>query len=91
MKNTAFVSTIETHGSYSPVSESALNSNSSVKELMVVINNEDYTAVAITHVNGTTKLFITSNTNASKEAKHTLKINTKEYSWSGPYNYILVK
>ena len=34
-KNTLFVSTIEAHGNYSPVSESAVNSKSSIKELKV--------------------------------------------------------
>ena len=32
-KNTLFVSTIESHGTYSPVSESAVNANSNIKEL----------------------------------------------------------
>jgi len=86
-KNTLFVSTIEAHGSYSPVTESALNSNSSIKELKVVFDTEDYTAISLTNKNGNTKLFITANANASKEAKHTLKINNKEYSWTGPYYF----
>jgi len=86
-KNTLFVSTIEAHGSYSPVSESAVNSNSSIKELKVVYNSEEYTAIAITNVNDTTKLFITANTNASKEATHTLKINDTNYQWTGSYYF----
>lgn len=86
-KNTTFVSTIESHGSYSPVSESAFNSNSSVKELQLVLDTENYTAVEITDVNDNTKLFITANTNASKGAKHTLTINNKNYEWSGSYYF----
>ncbi len=84
-KNTIFVSTIEAHGGYSPVSESAVNSNSSIKELKVVYDTDEYTAIAITNVNDTTKLFITANTNASKEAKHILKISSKNYTWVGSY------
>ncbi|MFD2917198.1 alginate lyase family protein [Psychroserpens luteus] len=86
-KNTLFVSVIEAHGSYSPVSESAVNSNSSIKELKVVLDTEPYTAIQITNVNGNVKLFITANTNASKEAKHKLKINDKNYEWSGSYYF----
>ncbi|QHI38420.1 Exo-oligoalginate lyase [Kordia antarctica] len=86
-KNTLFVSTIEAHGSYSPVSESAVNSNSSIKELKVVVNTEDYTAIAITNVNGITKLFITANKDASKEATHTLKINDVNYTWKGGFTF----
>ncbi|MFI8603895.1 heparinase II/III family protein [Cellulophaga baltica] len=84
-KNTLFVSAIEAHGSYSPVSESAVNSNSAITALKIVLDTEDFTAIAITNVNGTTKLFITANTDADKEVRHNLKINDKEYEWSGPY------
>jgi hypothetical protein len=86
-QNTTFVSIIESHGSYSPVSESAVNSNSSIIEIKVVLDTADYTAITITTINDTSKVFITANTNASKEVKHTLKINNKENSWIGPYHY----
>ncbi|WP_282050677.1 alginate lyase family protein [Maribacter aquivivus] len=86
-QNTLFVSVIEAHGSYSPVSESAVNSNSSISALKVILDTVDYTAVSITTVKGTTKLFIIANTNASKEATHTLKINDKNYEWSGSYYF----
>ena len=86
-RNTLFVSTIEAHGSYSPVTESAVNSNSSIKELKVVLDTEDYTAIEITNIKGATKLFITANTNASKEAKHILKISNKSFTWVGSYYY----
>ncbi len=86
-KNRTFVSVIEAHGSYSPVSESAVNSNSSLKDLKIILDTMDYTAVAITNLNDNTKLLITANTNASKEAKHTIKINGKNYEWSGSYYF----
>ena len=86
-QNTLFVSAIEAHGSYSPVSESAVNSNSSISALKIVLDTVDYTAISITTVKGTTKLFIIANTNASKEATHTLKINDKNYEWSGSYYF----
>lgn len=86
-KNTLFVSTIETHGSYSPVTESAINSNSSIKEIKVVLDTKDYSAIAITNINGKTKLFVTANTNASKEAKHNIKINDNNYQWTGSYYF----
>ncbi|MBJ7880609.1 alginate lyase family protein [Gelidibacter salicanalis] len=86
-KNTLFVSAIEAHGGYSPVSEFAVNSNSSITDLKVILETEDYTAIAITNVNGNTKLFITANTNASKEATHNLKINDNNYQWSGAYYF----
>jgi len=86
-KNTIFVSTIEAHGSYSPVTESAINSNSNIKQLEVVLNTDAYTAILITNIKGNTKLFITSNTNASKTGKHNVTINDKNYEWSGSYYF----
>ncbi|WP_298535685.1 alginate lyase family protein [uncultured Algibacter sp.] len=86
-KNTTFVSTIEAHGSYSTVTESALNSNSSISELKVVLDTAEYTGISIKNVNGTTKLFITANKNALKEARHSLKINDENYEWSGSYYF----
>ena len=86
-KNTLFVSSIEAHGSYSPVSESAVNSKSNIKELKVVIDTLDYTAISITTLKGDTKLFITANTEASKEATHKLTINNENYEWSGSYYF----
>ena len=77
-KNRTFVSVIEAHGSYSPVSESAVNSNSSIKSIKTVLDTDDYTAIEITNLNGNVKLFITANANNSKETKHNLKINNKE-------------
>lgn len=86
-KNTTFVSIIESHGNYSPVTESAVNSKSSIKELKIVLDSKAYTAISITNIKGNTKLFITANTDASKEAKHNLKINNKNYEWSGSYYF----
>ncbi|MET2986090.1 alginate lyase family protein [Aureibaculum conchae] len=86
-QNTTFVSIIESHGSYSPVSESAVNSKSSIKEIRVILDTVDYTAIAITTISDNTKIFITANTNASKEAKHNLNINNKNYEWSGSYYF----
>ncbi|AQS94382.1 heparinase [Polaribacter sp. BM10] len=86
-KNRTFVSVIESHGSYSPVSESAINSNSSIKSIKTILDSEDYTAIEITSVNGNTKLFITSNKNALTQQKHNLTINNKNYKWSGSYYF----
>ncbi|MFK7813401.1 MAG: alginate lyase family protein [Maribacter sp.] len=86
-QHTTFASIVESHGNYSPVTESAVNSNSTIASLKVILDTEDYTAIAITTIKGNTKLFIIANTNASKEAKHTEDINDKNYTWIGPYYY----
>ncbi|MEM6515551.1 MAG: heparinase II/III family protein [Bacteroidota bacterium] len=86
-ENTFFISAIEAHGSYSPVTESAVNSKSNIKELKVILDTEVYTAVQITNLEGNTKLFITANKNASNEVRHRITINNKNYDWSGSYYF----
>ncbi len=85
--NTVFASVIEPHGSYSPVSELSKNSNSNIADLKVVHDDENYLAVSITDVKGNIQLFILSNKEPSKSAKHKLSINKQDYEWTGPYYY----
>lgn len=85
--DTTFASIIEPHGSYSPVSELSVNSNSSVAELKVVHDDSQYTAVSIEDVDGQSSIFILSNKNASKTKAHKLKIDGESYRWSGPFYF----
>ena len=84
-KDVVFASIIESHGTYSPVSEFAVNAYSNVKNIEVVFNSSEYTAVQVETNNEKSKIFIISNKNNDKEAQHTLTINKKEYTWKGAY------
>lgn len=86
-KNTIFTTVIEPHGSYSPVSEFAVNSNSSISKLEVVYDDENYTAISILDVKGNTRLFILSNKDPRESNKHQLTINDTDFEWSGPYYF----
>ncbi|MBZ2163724.1 heparinase II/III domain-containing protein [Alteromonas stellipolaris] len=86
-QDTLFVSVVEPHGSYSPVSESSQNSKSSITDLKVVLDSDEYTGVSITDIKGEKQLFIISNVSVSKNAKHSVKIDGKKVSWTGPYFY----
>ncbi|MGB5581318.1 MAG: hypothetical protein WBM68_12180, partial [Woeseia sp.] len=86
--DTTFVSTIETHGSYNPVAESAVNSKSNIAELKVVRDDENYTAVSIKDVDGNTSLFVISNRDPGKSTPHELEIDGSAYRWSGPSHYV---
>ena len=86
-KNTVFASIIESHGNYSPVSELAINAYSNIKNIEVVFDSKEYTAIQITHKNGKENVFILANENASKETKHNLKINDTNYQWTGSYYF----
>ncbi len=86
-KNTVFASIIESHGTYDPVSELAINAYSNIKTIAVVYDTEEYTAVRFENKAGESHLFIISNINASEEAKHAIKINNKNYQWIGSYYF----
>jgi hypothetical protein len=83
--NTIFVSVIEPHGSYSPVSELSLNSNSNIEELKVVQDDADYTVVSIKDLKGHVRVFILANIEVSASKQHQLEINGNSYYWTGPY------
>ncbi|MDJ0711944.1 MAG: heparinase II/III family protein [Woeseiaceae bacterium] len=85
--DTVFASTIETHGSYSPVSELAVNAKSNIAALQVVYDDADYTAVSIEELSGTKSVFVVANSDSTPDAEHILKIDGNEYLWSGPYLY----
>ncbi len=84
-KSTVFASIIEPHGSYSPVTELSLNSNSNVDRLNVIRDDKYYTAVDIKTVNGGKMLLIVANTDASDSKNHRIKISNKTYKWQGPF------
>lgn len=86
-QDTLFVSVVEPHGSYSPVSESSINSRSSIKHLEVVLDSDAYTGVRITDVKGGTQLFIIANSNNDSSAKHKVEIDGESFSWVGPFFY----
>ena len=86
--DSTFVSILEPHGSYSPVSEFAVNTNSSISALKVVHNDDDYTAVTIEDLEGRTSLFIMSNVDSSASSHHKVEIANILHRWRGPYHYV---
>ncbi len=86
-KDALFVSIMEPHGSYSPVTEMAKNAKSNIEHIEVIYNNKDYIGVQIKGKNWLDKIFILANTENDKSKKHRLTINGKLYEWVGPYTY----
>ena len=84
--DTLFVSLVEPHGRYSPVSELSINPNSNIAALKVIFDSEGYTAVAIETLDNKSSVFIVSNRDAAASQEHQLKIGDKEYRWQGPYH-----
>ncbi|MBO0356261.1 alginate lyase family protein [Muricauda ruestringensis] len=86
-KDALFVSIMEPHGSYSPVTEMAKNAKSNIEHIEIIYNNKDYIGVQIKGKNWLDKIFILANTENDKSKKHRLTINGKLYEWVGPYTY----
>ncbi len=87
-KDAYYISTIEVHGSYSPVTEFSLNAYSNIKKLETVYSDENYIAVKIESVKGNPTLFIFTFNDADKNSKHKITIDNKDYNWTGPFTLI---
>ncbi len=84
-KDALYVSIIESHGTYSPVSEFAVNAYSNIENVQVLLNSEDYTAVKIEIKNGIKQVFIISNKNNSPNKEHSISLKGRNIKWKGAY------
>ena len=85
VKDALFVSIIEPHGTYSPVSEFAVNAYSAIDKMTILLNDEAYTVIEIRFKNETSKVIAIANLDNSENSKHKLTIADTIYQWSGPY------
>lgn len=86
-----FVSVLETHGSYSTVTESSKNSTSVIESLEVIYEDANYIGVKIKNKSGVETLFVIATKNNKATQKHKILINKKAYNWVGPYIKSIVK
>lgn len=84
-KNTVFVSTLESHGEYNPVTELAVNAYSNINSLAVVHDSKEYTAIHIVTQKNKETVFVISNEDNNDEKEHKLNINGNEIVWKGPH------
>lgn len=89
-KKTTFVSSIEGHGKYNPISEIADNAFSQIKELKLINDSRDYTAVQVTFENPDLKrlILVIANQDPARNTKHKLKLGSRNYTWTGPYHLV---
>ncbi|GAA3608772.1 heparinase II/III family protein [Flavivirga amylovorans] len=87
-KDALFVSTVESHGTYSPISEFAVNAYSNIRNVSVIYNSNEYTAVQIEMSHSKQNIFIISNENNDSNKEHNLSIDDIEYTWKGSYTLI---
>jgi len=86
-KDALFVSMLESHGQYDPVSEIPINSYSSLETLEVLSNEHKYTAVSFEHTNGFSWILVIANQDNCRDCKHHTKVNGKKIAWKGPYYF----
>jgi hypothetical protein len=84
-KNALYITTVEAHGSYSTVTENALNAFSSINKIKVLENSNAYLIAEIELKTGKKWTILISNSDASKDKNHKLTLNGTSYEWTGPY------
>jgi len=87
VKNTIYVSIIESHGTYDPIKEVANNAYSNFSKVDVLNDDKNYTAIKIHFKDGKEKTVILSNIDSDKNKEHSIKINNQTYKWVGSYYY----
>ena len=87
VKDTTFISVIEPHGSYSPVSELAMNAKSRITELSLIHDDEEYTAVSIKDIKGERLIFVMSNQNSLPQKIHRLQVDKDVFEWQGVFSF----
>ena len=87
-KDALFVSTIESHGTYNPVSEFAVNTYSNIADISIVHNSAKYIGIQIEMKSGKQNLFILSNENNDANEEHNLSIANENHKWRGAYTLI---
>lgn len=82
---TTFVNTIETHGSYSTVSEIGKNTYSSIKNIAIDRSDEKITVVLLELKSGEQFLFSLCNNDPGESSQHTINYQGENYSWQGAF------
>ena len=87
LDDATFISALEGHGSYDPVTEIAYKAFSQIKNIEKIYDQSDYTGVKIKFKNGNESFLIISNLDATEDKVHTLKLHSESIIWKGPYYY----
>jgi len=86
-KEAVYASVIQTHGSYDPVSEVPLQPYGTIKEVLILKDTKDYTAIQFSNTDNQSWMVIIANENNSKTAKHAFSINDETFNWAGAYYF----
>lgn len=85
VEEATFVSLIEPHGAYNPVSELAEQPFTSIEKASILHDDAAYTVVQFSNKSGKAWTLFLANDNASKKARHSIEVNGKSHDWQGPF------
>jgi len=84
-KNATFVSIIEPHGKYNWVTELAEQPFTSVEELSILLDNEDYTIIQFSNKAGKKWTLMLAHKDPSAMSEHRVEVGTAFFEWTGVY------
>jgi len=90
-KSHTFVSVIEPHGFYDVNKEITENFETSIKNVELLVDNEEFTAVKISTISDKSFLLITLNKNFNQETEHLIPIGNQRVGFKGNYYFSEIK
>jgi hypothetical protein len=87
IQNAMYASIIESHGTYNPVTEKAINAYSNFSKIEILEDSKSYSAFKIHFKNEKSRTLILSNLDNSENTKHSINIKGKNHNWTGAYFY----
>ncbi|MEL7118060.1 MAG: heparinase II/III family protein [Bacteroidota bacterium] len=81
-----FISVIQSHGTYNPVSEIPLSPFSSIESIDLIHDGRDYTIFSIKNKGNIKWTIMLSNKDANGMSEHEVKSNGTTYKWKGVIN-----
>lgn len=78
-------SILETHGSYSTVTEASKNTYSTVNNLEISFQTDEYIAINFTNKQDEEWTFIISTVDNNQLTTHRITIGDEQYKWGGPF------
>jgi hypothetical protein len=89
--NHSFASVIEPHGLYDLVGEVTIGFESNIKNLELIEDNTDFSALQIKMKNSKQFVFITVNNNFNSNTERTFKIDNQIFKFKGNYHFEEIK
>jgi len=85
--NAVFLSVIEPHGDYSPVTETPNTPYAQVAEISMLFYNDDYTIFSVKLKDGQEQTFMVANKDSNPKSQHVVNDKGVKWTWTGMAAY----